>query len=250
MNRILSQQEQDSMRKAGKILADILEDLSKAVVPGVSTADLDTLAEKKIEEAGVESSFKGYDGYPSVLCTSVNNEVVHCIPSKDRIIKEGDLVSLDFGVVVDGIHADAARTIPVGQVKEEDLKLLKVTKESLEKGIAAAQPGNTTGDIGAAVQGHVDQFGFGIVQSLVGHGIGDQLHMEPQVPNFGKPGSGSKLEVGMAIAIEPMINLGGHDVDIDGWRVTTSDGSMSAHFEDTVLITENGPEILTRNTTI
>lgn len=243
---ILNDDQQASMRQAGKVLARILDELVERVKPGVSTAELDAYAEQRIKEEGVASSFKGYQGYPSVLCTSLNNEVVHCIPSTDRVIQEGDLVSLDFGVVVDGIHADAARTVAVGNVGEQAANLVQVTAEALDAGIKAAKPGNTTGDIGAAVQEHIAPSGFGIVRALVGHGIGTELHMEPQVPNVGKAGTGSRLEPGMAIAIEPMINLGGEDVEIDGWRVTTSDGSVSAHFEDTILITKNGPEILTR----
>jgi methionyl aminopeptidase len=236
------------MREAGRIVCEILDELEKAVAPGVTTWDLDALAEKLIYEKGAKPAFKGYLGFPSCLCASVNEEVVHGIPSKKRKLAEGDLMKLDFGVVYRGFFGDSARTVPVGKVSLEAELLVKATRESLQKAIAAAVPGNRMGDIGHAIQSHVEGLGFSVVRSFTGHGIGRKLHEAPEVPNFGDPGSGMKLRPGMTLAIEPMVNVGTHEVGLleDDWTAVTLDSKLSAHFEHTVLITDNGPEVLTR----
>jgi methionyl aminopeptidase len=200
-----------------------------------------------VNELGVKAAFKGYHGFPCVLCTSVNSEVVHGIPSPKRVLKEGDIVSVDFGVVVDGYYGDAAITVPVGKIDEKAERLLKTTEASLQAGIAAVKPGATLGDVGAAVQGVVEGGGFSVVRDFVGHGIGSQMHEDPQVPNFGQAGRGMKLKQGMVLAIEPMVNAGGPDVRVldDGWTAVAKDGSMSAHFEHTVAVTASGAQILT-----
>jgi methionyl aminopeptidase len=200
-----------------------------------------------LKELGVKAAFKGYHGYPCVLCTSVNSEVVHGIPSPKRVLQEGDIVSVDFGVVVDGFYGDAAITVPVGEIDASKARLLKVTEASLQAGIAAVKPGATLGDVGAAVQGVVESEGFSVVRDFVGHGIGVQMHEDPQVPNYGQPGKGMKLRPGMVIAIEPMVNIGKPDVMVldDGWTAVAKDGSMSAHFEHTVAVTDTGARILT-----
>jgi methionyl aminopeptidase len=236
------------MREAGRIVCEILDELEKAVAPGVTTWDLDALAEKLIYEKGAKPAFKGYLGFPSCLCASINEEVVHGIPSKRRKLAEGDLMKLDFGVVYRGFFGDSARTVPVGKVSLEAELLVKATRESLQKAIAAAVPGNRMGDIGHAIQSHVEGLGFSVVRSFTGHGIGRKLHEAPEVPNFGEPGSGMKLRPGMTLAIEPMVNVGTHEVGLleDDWTAVTLDSKLSAHFEHTVLITDNGPEVLTR----
>jgi methionyl aminopeptidase len=236
------------MREAGRIVCEILDELEKAVAPGVTTWDLDALAEKLIYEKGAKPAFKGYLGFPSCLCASINEEVVHGIPSKKRKLAEGDLMKLDFGVVYRGFFGDSARTVPVGKVSLEAELLVKATRESLQKAIAAAVPGNRMGDIGHAIQSHVEGLGFSVVRSFTGHGIGRKLHEAPEVPNFGDPGSGMKLRPGMTLAIEPMVNVGTHEVGLleDDWTAVTLDSKLSAHFEHTVLITDNGPEVLTR----
>ncbi len=236
------------MREAGRIVCEILDELEKAVAPGVTTWDLDALAEKLIYEKGAKPAFKGYLGFPSCLCASINEEVVHGIPSKRRKLAEGDLMKLDFGVVYRGFFGDSARTVPVGKVSLEAELLVKATRESLQKAIAAAVPGNRMGDIGHAIQRHVEGLGFSVVRSFTGHGIGRKLHEAPEVPNFGEPGSGMKLRPGMTLAIEPMVNVGTHEVGLleDDWTAVTLDSKLSAHFEHTVLITDNGPEVLTR----
>ena len=242
-----SSQEIEKMRSAGKIVREVLELVRSEVKPGATTYDLEKAAEMRLKELGVKAAFKGYHGYPCVLCTSVNNEVVHGIPSPKRVLKEGDIVSVDCGVVVDGYYGDAAITVPVGAIAPEAERLLKVTEESLKAGIAAVKPGATLGDVGAAVQGVVEGQGFSVVRDFVGHGIGTAMHEDPQVPNFGEAGHGMKLKVGMVIAIEPMVNAGRPDVQVldDGWTAVAKDGSMSAHFEHTVAVTATGARILT-----
>jgi methionyl aminopeptidase len=242
-----SSQEIEKMRRAGSIVREVLELVRSKVKPGVTTLDLEKAAEARLKELGVKAAFKGYHGYPCVLCTSVNSEVVHGIPSPKRVLKQGDIVSVDFGVVVDGYYGDSAITVPVGEIGEDAARLLRVTEASLHAGIAAIQPGATLGDVGAAVQGVVEREGFSVVRDFVGHGIGSQMHEDPQVPNYGHKGQGMKLKPGMVIAIEPMVNAGKPDVLVleDGWTAVAKDGSMSAHFEHTVAITANGARILT-----
>lgn len=236
------------MREAGRIVSEILDELEKAVAPGVTTWDLDALAEKLIYAKGAKPAFKGYLGFPSCLCASINEEVVHGIPSKKRKLIAGDLMKLDFGVVYRGFFGDSARTVPVGKVGQEALALVNVTRQSLQKGIAAAVPGNRIGDISHAIQSYVEAHGYAVVRSFTGHGIGRKLHEKPEVPNFGAPGEGMKLRPGMTIAIEPMVNLGTWEVGLleDDWTAVTLDSKLSAHFEHTVLITDHGPEVLTR----
>jgi methionyl aminopeptidase len=243
-----SREEIVHMRGAGRIVAEILDVLEKAVAPGVTTWDLDQLAERLIHEKGARPAFKGYRGFPSCLCTSINHEVVHGIPSRKRRLQSGDLVKLDFGVVYEGFFGDSARTIPVGEVTEEAKELLDATRESLEAGIRAAVSGNHIGDIGHAVQSYVEARGYSVVRDFVGHGIGRKLHEEPQIPNYGMPGVGPKLRPGMVLAIEPMVNAGTCDVETldDDWTAVTLDGKLSSHWEHTVLVTDQGPEVLTR----
>jgi methionyl aminopeptidase len=243
-----SSTEIEKMRRAGKVVRAVLELVRSQVKPGATTLDLEAAAEKKIAELGAKPAFKGYHGFPAVLCTSINSEVVHGIPSSKRILKEGDIVSVDCGAVVDGYYGDAAITVPVGQkIDPKTDRLLKVTEASLHAGIAAVKPGATLGDIGSAVQKVVEAEGFSVVRDFVGHGIGSSMHEDPQVPNFGEAGRGMKLRTGMVIAIEPMVNAGKPDVRVlkDGWTAVTDDGSMSAHFEHTVAVTDNGARILT-----
>ena len=235
------------MRRAGRVVREVLELVRGLVRPGVSTLDLEKAAEARLKELGVKAAFKGYHGYPCVLCTSVNSEVVHGIPSAKRVLKQGDIVSVDFGVVVDGYYGDSAITVPVGEIDADAARLLRVTEASLHAGIAAVKPGNTLGDVGAAVQSVVEREGFSVVRDFVGHGIGVNMHEDPQVPNFGKAGQGLKLKPGMVIAIEPMVNAGRPDVMVmeDGWTAVAKDGSMSAHFEHTVAVTADGARVLT-----
>jgi methionyl aminopeptidase len=242
-----SERELNLMRKAGAIVAQILDDMAKMTAPGISTGELDRFAESRIKELGAKPAFKGYNGFPACVCISVNQEVVHGIPSNKRVLKDGDIVGLDFGVIYDGWYGDSARTVPVGKISDEAQKLLDVTKESLYRGIAQCREGNRVFDIGHAVQNYVENFGYGVVREFVGHGIGRALHEDPQVPNYGPKGKGPALKVGMVLAIEPMINAGSHEVKVlkDGWTAVTVDNSLSAHFEHTVAITPNGPEILT-----
>jgi methionyl aminopeptidase len=240
-------EEIDRIREACLIVHDVLDELARAAVPGVTTAELDRLAAARTRERGAVPAFLGYHGYPASLCISVNDEVVHGIPSPRRVLGEGDLVGLDFGVVKDGFYGDAARTVAVGQPAPHALRLLEVTRDALLAGVAAAVPDGRIGDIGAAVQALVEGRGFSVVREFVGHGIGRRLHEPPQVPNYGRAGAGKRIEAGLVIAIEPMVNAGGPEVELldDGWTAITSDGSLSAHFEHTVAVTENGPEILT-----
>ena len=242
-----SSHEIEKMRRAGEVTRDVLELVRGLVKPGVTTFDLEKAAVARLKELGVKAAFKGYHGYPCALCTSVNSEVVHGIPSEKRVLKEGDIVSVDFGVVVDGYYGDSAITVPVGNIAPDTARLLEVTKKSLHAGIAAVRPGATLGDVGAAVQGVVEGEGFSVVRDFVGHGIGVHMHEDPQVPNFGEAGRGMKLKTGMVIAIEPMVNAGRPDVMVldDGWTAVAKDGSMSAHFEHTVAVTATGARILT-----
>ena len=235
------------MRRAGQVVREVLELLRGHVKPGVTTMDLEKIAAGRLDELGVKAAFKGYGGYPCVLCASVNSEVVHGIPSPKRVLKEGDIISLDFGAVVDGYFGDAAITVPVGTIDPETARLLKVTEASLYAAIAVVKPGATLGDVGFAVQKVVEAEGFSIVRDFVGHGIGVHMHEDPQVPNYGEAGRGMKLKTGMVIAIEPMVNAGKHDVVVleDGWTAVTADGSMSAHFEHSVAVTATGARILT-----
>ena len=249
MIKLKSAREIELMVHGGKILAATLGMLRDAVRSGISTFDLDRLAEEFIRShEGATPAFKGLYGFPGSICSSINEEIVHGIPSKKRVLHEGDIVSLDVGVGYRGLFTDSAITVPVGAVDARTESLLDVTRASLEAGIAAAQPGNQVGDIGAAVQAVVEAAGFSVVRELVGHGVGASMHEEPQVPNFGKPHRGTKLMPGLTIAIEPMVNVGGPAVKTlpDGWTIVTSDGMRSAHFEHTVAVTESGPLVLTR----
>lgn len=243
-----SQAELEKMRRSGSLVRQVLNAVKAVVSPGVTTMDLERVAEDKIRDLGARSAFKGYHDYPCVLCTSVNNEIIHGIPSEKRMLKEGDIVSIDCGVVLDGYYGDAAITVPVGGTLEPQLKkLLDVTEASLKKGIEEVRLGKTVGDVGAAVQEYVEANGFSVVREFVGHGIGTHLHEEPQVPNFGVRGHGPRLREGMVLAIEPMVNVGkpGTRVLGDQWTAVTLDGSYSAHFEHCVAVTRNGPMILT-----
>ena len=235
----------DMMRKSNQIVAQILSELRERVKPGVKTIELDEYAEKRTIELGAKPAFKGYRGYPASLCTSVNEEIVHGIPSS-RTLKEGDIIGMDFGVVYNGLYGDAAITVPVGEVSSEAEMLIETVKMSLKKGIEQVRVGNRISDISFAVQEHVESNGFSVIRSFVGHGIGFSLHEEPQVPNFGSPGHGPRIRPGMVLAIEPMISAGDLDVEImeDNWTAITKDRSLSAHYENTVAATENGPEIL------
>jgi methionyl aminopeptidase len=243
-----SASEIEKMRQSGRIVRQVLDTVRAMAVPGASTMDLERAAEHKIKELGAKPAFKGYHDYPCVLCTSVNQEIVHGIPSAKRVLKSGDIVSIDCGVVLDGYYGDAAITVPVGGDTTPELeKLLEVTKRSLYRGIDQAVIGNSVGDVGAAVQEYVESNGFSVVREFVGHGIGTQLHEEPQVPNFGVPGHGALLQEGMVLAIEPMVNAGRPEARLlnDNWTAVTEDGSYSAHFEHCVAVTKDGPLILT-----
>ncbi|MBK7550667.1 MAG: type I methionyl aminopeptidase [Syntrophaceae bacterium] len=242
-----SRREIEKMKKSNALVAAILEELRKKIKPGVKTIELDRLSEEMALKKGARPAFKGYRGYPYSLCTSVNSEVVHGMPS-ERELKEGDIISLDFGILHGGYYGDAAVTVPVGQITPAAKRLLAVTEEALYRGIAEARAGNRIGDISAAIQGHAEAAGFSVVWDLVGHGIGRSLHEDPQVPNYGTSGRGIELKTGMVFAIEPMVNEGTYRVDVlrDGWTVVTADGKLSAHFEHSVAITENGPVILSR----
>jgi methionyl aminopeptidase len=243
-----SAQEIEKMRRAGRVVREVLELVRGHVKPGATTLDLENAASARLEELGYKAAFKGYHGFPCVLCTSVNSEVVHGIPSAKRVLKEGDIVSVDFGVVVDGYYGDAAITVPVGEKIDPDTaRLLAVTEASLQAAIRTVRPGATLGDVGAAVQRVVEAEGFSVVRDFVGHGIGVHMHEDPQVPNFGQPGRGMKLRQGMVIAIEPMVNAGKPEVQVleDGWTAVAVDGSMSAHFEHTVAVTATGARVLT-----
>ena len=239
----------EKMRRSGHLVREILDALKAAVQPGVSTMDLERIAAKMIQDAGAKPAFKGYYDYPCVLCTSINQEIVHGIPSEKRKLTVGDIVSIDCGVILDGYYGDAAITVAVGKEIAPDLqKLLEVTEASLYRGIEQARVGNNVGDVGAAVQEYVEAAGFSVVREFVGHGIGTRLHEEPQVPNFGSKGQGAKLREGMVLAIEPMVNTGGPGTRVleDKWTAVTADGGYSAHFEHCVAVTKDGPVILTQ----
>ena len=243
-----SHAELEKMRRSGRIVHQVLETVRGLVVPGVSTMDLERVADEKIQELGAKPAFKGYYDYPCVLCTSVNQEIIHGIPSEKRILKEGDIVSIDCGVVLDGYYSDSAITVPVGAAIAPELKkLLEVTETSLKKAIQEVRLGKTVGDVGAAVQEYVEANGFSVVREFVGHGIGTRLHEEPQVPNYGTRGHGTRLREGMVLAIEPMVNIGKPEAKVlgDKWTAVTVDGSYSAHFEHCVAVTRNGPLVLT-----
>ncbi len=241
--------ELEKMKRSGRIVRQVLDSVKSLVKPGVTTMDLEKAAEKQIRELGAKPAFKGYYDYPCVLCTSVNQEIVHGIPSTKRVLQDGDIVSIDCGVVLDGYFGDAAITVPVGDKLDPELKkLLEITEKSLYRGIEAARIGNTVGDVGAAVQELVEANGFSVVREFVGHGIGTRLHEDPQVPNYGVRGHGARLREGMVLAIEPMVNAGNPEARVldDKWTAVTQDGSYSAHFEHCVAVTSNGPVILTR----
>ncbi|OGP76364.1 MAG: type I methionyl aminopeptidase [Deltaproteobacteria bacterium RBG_19FT_COMBO_60_16] len=243
---IKSPQEIEAMRRAGAIVGQFFEEVKSMIRPGSTTFALEEFAEEFVQRHGVKGAFKGYLGYPAILCTSINEEVVHGIPSRKRILREGDIVSIDFGVVRDVYCGDAARTYAVGSIPETSMKLMRATEVALERAIEASHPGNRVGDISAAVQETAEGAGFSVVRDFVGHGIGRMLHEEPQVPNFGVRGTGPRLTSGMVLAIEPMVNEGGYEVEVlpDGWTVVTRDRKRSAHFEHMVAVTEEGGKIL------
>jgi len=243
-----SLQEIEKIRKASLVVADILESISSMVQPGVSTQALDESAERLIRAQWAIPAFKGYRGYPKTLCTSVNKEVIHGIPSKEVILKQGDILSIDVGAIVEGFYGDAAITVPVGMISPEAERLIKVTEESLQRGIAQAKPGNRLYDISHAVQSYVESNGYSVVKEYVGHGIGRSLHEDPQIPNFGEAGQGPRLKPGMVLAIEPMVNAGRSATVVkeDNWTAVTADGSLSAHYEHTVAVMPDGPWILTK----
>jgi len=236
------------MRTANLMVADVLEILRGLVRPGITTMDLEKRALKETRRLGARPAFKGYYGYPAALCASLNNVVVHGIPSEKTVLKEGDIIGMDFGVIYKGFYGDSAITVPVGEISDTARHLVDVTAASLDRAIEAARPGNSLGNIAYAVQSYTEAEGFSVVRDFVGHGIGRKLHEPPQVPNFGKPGKGLVLEAGMVLAIEPMINAGAYNTRVleDGWTAVTVDGSLSAHFEHTVAITADGPYVLSR----
>ena len=247
---IKSKNEISLMREAGKILCDVHNQLAEIIRPGISTLEIDQFGEKAIRAYGCIPNFLNYNGYPASICVSVNDEVVHGIPKKERILQDGDIVSLDAGLIYEGYHSDAARTYGVGNITEEAAHLIKVTKESFFEGIKYAKPGNHLFDISEAIQKHVESNGYSIVRDLVGHGIGTEMHEEPEIPNF-KPkfGRGIRLKAGMTLAIEPMVNAGSYDVWMleDDWTIVTQDGKNAAHYENTILVTDGEPEILSLN---
>jgi methionyl aminopeptidase len=246
MVTLKSAREIDAMRRSGKITSRVLTELMKAVRPGMSTNELDELAERGIRQAGGVPTFKGYNGFPGSICASVNEEVVHGIPGP-RVLRDGDLLSIDIGTTLDGYVSDSAVTVPVGSISQSARRLLDVTRECLTIGIRQMKRGNHVGDIGAAVQAHAEQHGYGVVRELVGHGVGRAMHEEPQVPNYGERGTGMELRTGLVLALEPMITQGGPKIRIldDRWTVVTTDGKLAAHFEHTIALTEDGPRILT-----
>ncbi|MBR6729462.1 MAG: type I methionyl aminopeptidase [Clostridia bacterium] len=247
MIKIKAPHEIEAMRAAGKITAATFERLAEAIKPGVSTAELDAIAARFIKQNNATCSFFQYNGYPAHICTSVNSQVVHGIPSKNTVLKEGDIVSVDIGVNYNGYHGDSAKTFPVGKVSDEAERLIRITRESFYEGLQMAQAGNRLFDISAAIQAHAEKHGYSVVRSLVGHGIGTALHEDPEVPNFGTAGRGARLLPGMTLAIEPMINQGSYHVNTlaDEWTVVTADGKLSAHYEHSVLIRDGEAEILT-----
>jgi methionyl aminopeptidase len=240
--------ELEKMHRAGLVVWEVLTGLREMIRPGTTTMDLEKFAERRTAEHDARPAFKGYLGYPCVLCASINDEVVHGIPSEKRRLREGDIVSLDFGAELEGYYADAAVTVAVGAIRPELQRLLQVTRESLDRAIDKVRPGNRLGDVSATVQDWVERHRFSVVREFVGHGIGTKMHEEPQLPNYGEPGHGPRLQEGMVLAIEPMVNAGGPGIKVleDKWTAVTSDGSYSAHFEHTVAVTSNGPWVLTR----
>ena len=242
-----SRDEIEKLRRSNIIVAELLAKLTEVIAPGVTGLDLEALCEEELKRRKVKAAFKGYKGYPYCLCISVNEMIVHGFPSK-KAFKEGDIVSIDCGVLADGFYGDSAKTIPVGNISPESSRLVETTRNSLDRGIEQARVGNRVQDISAAVQETVEKEGFSVVRAFVGHGIGRSLHESPQVPNFGTPGKGVRLKEGMVLAIEPMVNAGGSDIKIldDGWTAVTKDGTLSAHFEHSVAITQNGPYVLSR----
>lgn len=242
-----SKKEIDKMRAAGQLVGSVLRELRGMVTPGITTIEIDRAAEKMIRDAGALPTFKGYHGFPYSICASVNEQVVHGFPSNYRL-KEGDLFSIDCGVTLEGFVGDTATTVPVGSVPEDWQKLIEVTNECLERAIEQCRPGKHLGDIGWAVQELAESHGYSVVRDYVGHGIGRQMHEDPQIPNYGRPGQGPKIKAGYVFAVEPMVNMGGHHTKVlaDGWTVVTLDGKPSAHSEHTIAITEDGPEVLTR----
>ncbi len=244
---IKTAKEVEKMRRAGGIVREVLHAVRAMVKPGATTLELENVAARLIEDAGAKPAFKGYHGFPCVLCTSLNDQVVHGIPSQKTVLREGDILSVDCGAVIDGYYGDSAITIPVGKVAAGTQRLLDITQGSLERAIETVRPGATLGDVGAAVQEMVEAEGFSVVKEFVGHGIGTHMHEDPQIPNFGQRGRGVRLREGMVLAIEPMVNAGGDAVRVlkDGWTAVTEDGSLSAHFEHTVAVTKDGAAILT-----
>lgn len=249
MVRLKTSAEIEKMKKAGRIVARVLQAIEKSVRPGVSTWELDVIAGNLIREEGAVPSFLNYGSppFPASICTSINDEVVHGIPSRNRLLREGDIVSIDVGAILNGFHADAARTFGVGEISEEAKKLIRVTEECFWKGLEQAQPGKRIGDVSSAIQQHAEKNGFGVVRQLVGHGIGEHLHEDPDVPNFGRSGHGLRILPGLVIAVEPMINQGTCEVRLreDQWTISTADGLNSAHYENTFAVTENGNVITT-----
>jgi methionyl aminopeptidase len=245
-----SQAEIEKLRRVNQLVAQILAELRAMVAPGVTTQAIDELAERRVREAGAVPAFKGYHGYPATICASVNEQVVHGIPSSRRLV-EGDILSLDMGVKLNGFYGDSAVTVPVGRIEEDVRRLLQVTQEALERGIRQVRVGGRISDIGHAIQQHVESHGFSVVREFVGHGIGVALHEEPQIANYGEPGRGPRMAEGMVLAIEPMVNMGRPAVKVlsDGWTAVTRDGSLSAHFEHTVAVTSDGPLVLTMRPT-
>jgi methionyl aminopeptidase len=241
-----SRKELDKMRAAGRLVGQVREHLRAMVKPGITTLDLDRAAEQMIRDAGALPTFKGYNGFPFSICASVNEQIVHGFPS-DYALKEGDIFSIDCGVTLEGFVGDTATTVPVGEIDEEKIKLIRVTEECLERAIQQCRPGNHLGDIGWAVQQHAEANGYSVVRDYVGHGIGRRMHEDPQIPNYGRPGLGPKIKAGYVFAVEPMVNQGTHFTKVlaDGWTVVTVDGKPSAHAEHTIAITEDGPEVLT-----
>ncbi len=243
-----SPREIELMREAGRVVAATLDALERAVQPGVTTGELDRIAREELARRKAKPAFLGYHGFPAALCVSVNSEVVHGIPSERRVLEGGDIVSLDFGCLLKGFYADAAVTVAAGKISEEAARLVRVTREALAKGMEALGPEARLGDVSSAIQRHVEAHGFSVVRDFVGHGIGRSLHEDPPVPNYGRAGTGTRLAAGMVLAIEPMVSAGGPEVETlqDGWTAVTRDGSLAAHFEHTVALTEDGPEILTQ----
>jgi methionyl aminopeptidase len=243
-----SKEEISKIARASRIVAEVLQELRRMIKAGVTTAELDQTAERMIRERGGEPAFKGYRNFPATLCASINEEVVHGIPSPGRVLREGDIIGLDLGAIYEGYYGDSAVTVPVGAVPDSVRRLLEVTEESLYEGISRVRQGNRLSDVSHAIQACVEEAGYSVVTDFVGHGIGRSLHEEPQVPNFGEPGKGPRLKEGMVLAIEPMVNMGRPEVRIldDGWTAVTRDGSLSAHFEHTVAVSDDGPLILSR----